>query len=297
MYNINSNVLTKTGYSAAQLEAAVLAVRHDAGFSADMYAAAVQVEASQGINALFMVAHAAVESAWGTEQIQPNNITGFNANDANPAGDASTYESQSQCITETYTFVKEVYLTAPNGQDYNGVPVGRDYCGTTIHDIFVNYSSSHDAEANTVAEIMNELESHITSTTPPPPTPAPTPSPDSGAAKHHVVSGDTLSGLCSEYPGTTVEQWVAANISQYPNMTADFIEAGWNLIIPNGTQPAPDAPTTIITVQSGDTIWGYTEKYDISRAQLKAWNITKYPQWDSNNSGFIEAGWTGVRVQ
>lgn len=296
MYNENSNVLTKTGYSAAQLEAAVVEIRADAGFTADMYAACVSVENQYGINALFIVAHAAVESAWGTEQIQPNNILGFNANDANPAGDASSYESQGQCVEEVEAFIFNVYLTPPNGKEYNGVAVGRDYEGTSLHDIFVNYSSSHDIEANTIAGIMSDLQSKISATpTPPPPAPHPTPAPTSTAADYHVVGGDTLSGICGKFPGTTVEQWVAANQSKYPNMTADFIEAGWDLVIPSADQGGEGA--VYVTVEPGNTISGFMAQYGSSRAQLKSWNIGKYPQWDSNSSGFIEAGWTGVRVK
>lgn len=305
MYTENSNVLTKTGFTADQLESAVKNIKENAGFTPDFYQAVVATESQWGINALFMVAHSAVESGWGLDQIKPNNVTGFNANDANPSGDASEYTTQGVCIIETYTFVHYIYLTPVNGKEYDGVPIGRDYRGTTIHDVFENYSTSdtaaHEAagtaEDETISGIMNRLSSHIPfeSTTDAGKTTSPVPISGSSAATYHVVAGNTLGAIKNAYPGTTVAQWVNINVSKYPNITADFIEAGWNLVIP--TEDDSTQAGVYVTIVAGNTISGFMEKYGTSRAQLKAWNIGKYPSWDSNNSGFIEAGWTGVRVQ
>lgn len=48
---------------------------------------------------------------------------------------------------------------------------------------------------------------------------------------HFVVKGDTLFALAKKY-GTTVEQIVSANIAKYPNITPDYIVAGWTLVMP-----------------------------------------------------------------
>lgn len=53
----------------------------------------------------------------------------------------------------------------------------------------------------------------------------------SGAKTHKVVSGDTLSAIASKN-GTTVAKIVAANKSKYPKITANYIVAGWTIIIP-----------------------------------------------------------------
>ena len=54
------------------------------------------------------------------------------------------------------------------------------------------------------------------------PTPAPTPV----SQWYTIVGGDTL-GVIANHFGTSVGQLVAWNQSKYPNMTANFIEAGW----------------------------------------------------------------------
>jgi len=48
---------------------------------------------------------------------------------------------------------------------------------------------------------------------------------------HPVLWGDTLGEIAKKY-GTTVESIVDANKAKYPNITADYIVAGWTLVIP-----------------------------------------------------------------
>ncbi|MCC8136412.1 MAG: phage tail-type lysozyme domain-containing protein [Ruminococcus sp.] len=48
---------------------------------------------------------------------------------------------------------------------------------------------------------------------------------------HTVVKGDTLSAIASKY-GTTVAKIVAANKSKYSKLTANYIEVGWVLTVP-----------------------------------------------------------------
>ena len=52
-----------------------------------------------------------------------------------------------------------------------------------------------------------------------------------GSTVHVVLWGDTLGKIASKY-GTTVNKIVNANKAKYPNMTADYIVAGWTLVIP-----------------------------------------------------------------
>ena len=48
---------------------------------------------------------------------------------------------------------------------------------------------------------------------------------------HPVLWGDTLGEIAKRY-GTTVSKIVDANKAKYPNITADYIVAGWTLVIP-----------------------------------------------------------------
>ena len=48
---------------------------------------------------------------------------------------------------------------------------------------------------------------------------------------HPVLWGDTLSAIAKKY-GSTVDKIVDANKAKYPNITADYIVAGWTLVIP-----------------------------------------------------------------
>ena len=49
--------------------------------------------------------------------------------------------------------------------------------------------------------------------------------------RHTVVAGDTLGKLAKKY-GTDIEAIIRANENIYPRMTKNYIERGWELIIP-----------------------------------------------------------------
>lgn len=67
---------------------------------------------------------------------------------------------------------------------------------------------------------------------------------------HEVSPGETLNKISAMYC-VTVEKLLEANAGKYPSMTADYIQAGWNLSIPAQTY----------TVRAGDTL------PDIARSQ------------------------------
>lgn len=291
MFNIFSNIMQKTGLSADQLKAAVAAIRPDHGFTD--FQAFVNSENETGISSLFMVAHAAVESAWGTSYYSRtrNNLFGFNAYDSNP-DQASPYASQGGSIRFYANFLKQHYLT-PGAVYFNG---------TTPHGVFVRYSSSHDSEAYTVVSIMNALQSHITGKPTPavPNAPAEAPEAPTGGL-YHVASGDNLSTLASKW-GCTVADIIAANRHKYPNIGSGsnaFLGAGWDIYVP-GDSPAPVPVNNAvnITVPSGRN--GYlsvlAENYGSSVQQIIDWNKGKYPKIGAGPDAHIEAGWV-IRVR
>jgi hypothetical protein len=264
-YDINSNILSKTGYSAQQLKDAERAFSPGNGYSDEVYQGIVDAENKYGINALFTLAHADVESAHGNSYYARtrNNLFGFNAIDSDP-DQASSYPSEAASIDFYANFLKTHYLS-PNGVYFNGA---------TPHGVFVKYSSSHDAEANTVVQIMNALESKISGSATPNPTPAPAPAQPANPAEgtYHVPSGREgfLSVIASKYPGTTVDMWVNTNKAKYPRITRDYVQAGWDLNIPGGSpaQAAPKDDPKYRTAQPGDTVWawGFRPPYDDFKA-------------------------------
>lgn len=292
MANIYSNIKTKTGLTAAQLKAATESIRRDHGFKD--FQAFVDAENRTGISSLFMLAHAAVESAWGNSYYSKarNNLFGFNAYDSNP-DQASSYPSQGAAIQFYANFLNKYYLT-PGGAYFNG---------TTPHGVFVRYSSSHDSEANTVVSIMNAISSHITGKPTPtvPNAPKPAQTPPSSGHVYHVNSGDTLSGLASKW-GTSVANIIAANRSKYPNIGTGsnaLLGAGWDIYVPgHAPAPVPVSNGVRITVPSGRN--GYlsviAENYHTSVAQIIAWNKGKYPNIGTGSDSHIEAGWN-IRVR
>jgi LysM repeat protein len=291
-YDIASNIKSKSGYSAAQIEAAIKAIRPDNGFQGAQQF--VDVENKYGINALFVAAHAAIESAWGTSYYAKtrNNLFGFNAYDSNP-DQASSYPSQAGSTDFYGDFLNKYYLT-PGAIYFNG---------TTPHGVFVKYSSSHDSEANSVVGIMNWLESKISGqpVAPVNDAPAPATSPPSGGQTYHVASGDNLWTLAHKW-GTSVDAIIAANRAKYPNIGLGpnaFLAAGWDIYVPGaGPSPTPVSQSVNLTVPSGRE--GYlsviAENYGTSVQQLIDWNRGKYPNIGTGADAHIEAGWN-IRVR
>lgn len=72
-----------------------------------------QAEEKYGINSIFLIAMANHESYYGSSNIakRKNNLFGFNANDSNPMGDASSFSSYSDCILKVSYKLKKLYLS------------------------------------------------------------------------------------------------------------------------------------------------------------------------------------------
>lgn len=247
-YDINSNIADHSGLSADQINA-LLVNTGLAGLGQAFYNA----EQKYNINALFMVAHAAIESAWGTSYYarNRNNLFGFNAVDSNP-NNASYYPSKEASIDYYANFLHTYYLT-PGAVYFNG---------TTPHGIFVKYSSSHDSEAASVVGIMNNLEAKAGA----PEASGGQPSAPDPANIYTVVSGDTLSGI-AEAHGLTLAQLLSLNPQ---------FQANPNLIFPGQVvhlgSVAPATASKVYTVVSGDTLYAIARDNGESLAQLEAKN-------------------------
>lgn len=210
MYSLTFSVLKKSGLKPAVIDRLLTGTG-----LAGLGRAFASAEARTGVNSLFMVAHAAVESAWGRSNIAitKRNLFGIAAFDSDP-GAAYSFKSKAASIAYYAEWLKKQYLT--KGGDW--------FEGTSIHAIFIHYSSSHDVEARLVARIMNELESklHATSGVPPP-------VPTATGSVYLVKPGDNLTLIARRYR-LSLARLKRAN-PQYA--------ANWNLIHPKDIVKIP----------------------------------------------------------
>jgi LysM repeat protein len=280
MYDINSNLLTKSGLTAGQLQAAEAAMKSDNGYHADFWQALVDAENAYDLNALFILAHADVESAHGTSNYATtrNNLFGFNAVDSDPDL-ASAYSSQAVSVHDYADFLNSHYLK--EGEEYWGG-------AATAHGMFVHYSSSHDAEAEEVVGIMNTLLGHVSGAPAPDLNPEPAqPSGDSYAVK----SGDNMSAIAAAH-GLSLAQLEQMNPQAgHPAGNFGVIWPGDELTI-GGNSPAPVQETQYVTVESGDNLSVIAERAGTSLAQVEALNPNAgHPAGNFNNI------WPGDQVR
>lgn len=81
----------------------------------------VEAENLYGVNAYYLMSHAAWESEWGKSNLtqKKNNLFGFQAYDATPFESAKKFESKEESILIVAEYLKREYLN-PNGEYYNG---------------------------------------------------------------------------------------------------------------------------------------------------------------------------------
>lgn len=254
MYNINSNILNGSGLTASQLEAAERAISPGNGYHADFWPALLAAEAKYGLNALFILAHADIESAHGNSYFARtrNNLFGFNAVDSNP-NQASSYASQAASVDFYASFLKKYYLT----------PGAVYWAGATPHGIFVHYSSSHDSEAQSVVSLMNQLASKVGVPSEQAQATANGPSQPAPSGSDYVVkSGDTLWAIANAH-GIALSRLLQLN----PQISNP------NLIFPGQVVHVTGAPAqTVYVVVRGDTLSGIAAKYGTSWQHLQAIN-------------------------
>lgn len=87
---------------------------------------ALDAQTKYGINALYIIAHAAWESGWGKSRIcrEKNNWFGWGAADDNPYVKAGKFVSTAACIDYVMGRIKIMYLS-PRGSYYSGACLGQ----------------------------------------------------------------------------------------------------------------------------------------------------------------------------
>lgn len=149
-YNIYSNVLDKSGFSAPALQYALSQM--EGGSMADLAGDIHYVEKEYGINSLYVAAAGCIESACGTSNFarERNNYFGIEAYTDNPDA-ASTFKSKRDNVIAFAQLLHNNYLH-PGAQYWGG--------SGSLHSIYKNYSTSHDSEALSISEVMNTLAAH-----------------------------------------------------------------------------------------------------------------------------------------
>lgn len=285
MFNTNSNLLTKSGLNVDQINA--LLSGH--GKLAGLGQAFIDAENNDGVNAFWGMAQAIEETGWGVSAIaeQKNNLFGITAYDANPYGDASTYNSPADCVAYWGGFIKSAYLTPGGAYFVSATPAG-----------VARHWASDPNYAAQVVNIMNLLVGRVgPSSTNPPAAPAPAPAPE--GAEYTVVGGDNMS-VIARNEGVTLSQLEAANPQAgHPAGNFSDIWAGDFLVIPGKTAvaaPAPAAPAAVYeTVPAGRE--GYLSviagEQGTTVDEIVNWNKAKYP---SITADYVQAGWV-IRVK
>jgi hypothetical protein len=152
-YTIDSNLTVSVAVTGAQLDAAVRAIRPDSGLIG-LGATFVRVGNQYGINPVYLTAHAAWESSWGTSAIarDKNNLFGWTAYDSCPYTCATTFSSKAASIETVVPVIKANYLT-PGGRYYTSY-------GPTLRGMNVHYATDPNWK-NGIAAVMNMLADRI----------------------------------------------------------------------------------------------------------------------------------------
>jgi hypothetical protein len=128
LFTVDTNLTLPSGETAASLNQFLVG-----SALAGLGASFMQAETTYHVSARYFVAHAILESGWGTSAIAQfkHNLFGFGADDANPYGDAMTFTSFDACIQYVAQFIETNYLT----------PTGQFFHGPTLRGMNVDYAS------------------------------------------------------------------------------------------------------------------------------------------------------------
>jgi LysM repeat protein len=282
MFNTSTNLLTKSGLNVDQINALL----NGHGKLQGLGQAFIDVENRDGVNAFWGMAQCIEETGWGTSAIaeDKNNLFGITAYDANPYGDASSYNSPADCVEYWGDFIKKAYLTPGGSYFVSATPAG-----------VARHWATDPNYASQVVALMNQLAGSSDGT------PAAEPVAPVAGDIYTVQRNDNMS-LIAQNEGVTLGQLEAANPQAgHPAGSYGNIWPGDELVIPGKSAPAPapaPAPSdeaTYINVPAGRD--GYlsvlAEEYGTTVAQLVAWNVGKYPNMTPD---FVEAGWN-IRVK
>ena len=133
-----SNLKSKTNYTAADLDRLYSLMGASDSRLAGKGATFKAAEEKYGVNALYLVAHSALESAWGRSKIarDKNNFFGISAYDNNPYNAATKFDNVDAGILGAARWINEKYLSKST------YPARGAYLGNKAGGMNVNYATA-----------------------------------------------------------------------------------------------------------------------------------------------------------
>ena len=133
-----SNLKSKTNYTAADLNRLYSLMGANDSRLAGKGATFKAAEEKYGVNALYLVAHSALESAWGRSKIarDKNNFFGISAYDNNPYNAATKFDGVDAGILGAARWINEKYLSKST------YPARGAYLGNKAGGMNVNYATA-----------------------------------------------------------------------------------------------------------------------------------------------------------
>lgn len=201
------NIETQSTLTAAEINQFIAANAISSSVLQGTGAYFIEAQNAYGVNAQYLVAHAIIESAWGTSYFarNRNNLFGYEAYTSNPNA-AAIFRSVEYDINFQAWFVRNDYLD-PNGSFYNGA---------NLNGMNVDYATD-PYWANSIARVMAEMM------------------PYSQAIANESVIGETPNRKVFLYPAGAVGQATKA-LTVY-NVPADSATVAAQAVgsIPKGT--------------------------------------------------------------
>ena len=133
-----SSLKTKTNYTAADINKLYTLMGASNSMLAGKGATFKAAEQKYGVNALYLVAHSALESAWGKSNIAKakNNFFGIAAYDSSPYTSATKFDSVDAGILGAARWINEKYLSN------SSYPARGAYLGNKANGMNVNYATA-----------------------------------------------------------------------------------------------------------------------------------------------------------
>ncbi|AGY59294.1 glucosaminidase domain-containing protein [Gloeobacter kilaueensis] len=121
---------------------------------------AIDAQSKYGINATYIVAHAIVETGWGTSRIciEKNNLFGWGAFDGTPYQSSKGFPSREICVDFVMGKINSLYLD-PAGRYYRGAVLGNKDHGMNV------YYASDPNWGRTIAAVAERIERFLDSQT------------------------------------------------------------------------------------------------------------------------------------
>ena len=144
-----SSLKSKTNYSAADINKLYTLMGASNSMLAGKGATFKAAEQKYGVNALYLVAHSALESAWGKSNIAKakNNFFGIAAYDSSPYTSATKFDNVDAGILGAARWINEKYLSN------SSYPARGAHLGNKVSGMNVNYATApHWGES--IASIM-----------------------------------------------------------------------------------------------------------------------------------------------